>query len=218
MMTTLFVSAQVALPDWVRGRGLAIYLSFYFGAMTAGSAIWGKVASIEGLSTTFFIAAAGAAIGLIVTWRRGLQTAASLDLSPANHWRAPVFVQRVDDDQGPILVTVEYRIDPKDRAPFLAAMREIGLERRRDGAYAWNVFDDAAVPDRVIEVFLVQSLLELRRLRARVTRADRAIEQDAHRYLKEPLKATFLVAPQRRRERRRKLPAPAAAPVPAAAE
>ena len=220
MMTTLFVSAQVALPDWVRGRGLAIYLSFYFGAMTAGSAIWGKVASVEGLSAAFFIAAAGAVMGLIVTWERRLQTAAGLDLTPANHWRAPVFVQRVADDQGPILVTVEYHIDPKDRAPFLATMREIGLERKRDGAYAWNVFDDAAGAGRMVEVFLVQSLLELRRLRARVTQADRAIELEAQRYLKEPLKATFLVAPQRSREKRRKLPkaAPAPAPAPSPAE
>ncbi|MGD0342856.1 MAG: MFS transporter, partial [Bacteroidales bacterium] len=63
----------------------------------------------------------------------------------------PVFVQRVDDDEGPVLVTVEYRIDPQDRAPFLAAMQEIGRERRRDGAYAWNVFEDAAKVGRIVE-------------------------------------------------------------------
>ena len=45
-MTTMFVSAQVALPDWVRGRGLAIFLTAYFGAMTVGSALWGEVASL----------------------------------------------------------------------------------------------------------------------------------------------------------------------------
>ena len=143
MMTTLFVSAQVALPEWVRGRGLAIFLTAFFGAMTVGSAVWGKVASIEGLSTTLYIAAAGAALGMILTARRELQTAAALDLTPSMHWRTPVFVHRVEDDEGPILVTVEYRIDPKDRAPFLAVMHEIGLERKRDGAYAWGVFEDA---------------------------------------------------------------------------
>ena len=37
MLTTLIVSAQVALPEWVRGRGLAIFLTVYFGAMTLGS-------------------------------------------------------------------------------------------------------------------------------------------------------------------------------------
>ena len=211
MMTTLFVSAQVALPDWVRGRGLAIFLTAYFGAMTVGSAIWGKVASVEGLSIALYIAAAGALLGTIVTWPWRLQTAAALDLSPSMHWQAPVFVQRVDDDQGPILVTVEYRIDPNDRAPFLAAMQEIGLERKRDGAYAWNVFEDSADVGRVVETFLVQSLLELKHLRARVTIADRMIEQAAHRYLKAPPKATFLAAPKRSRQKRRKLPRSAAA-------
>ena len=210
MMTTLFVSAQVALPDWVRGRGLAIFLTAYFGAMTLGSAIWGKIASVEGLSTTLYLAAAGALLGMIATWRWKLQTAAALDLSPSMHWPTRVFAQPVDDDQGPILVTVEYRIDPKDRAPFLAAMREIGRERKRDGAYAWNIFEDAAAVGRVVEVFLIQSLLELKHLRARVTNADRMIEEAAHQFLKERPKPTFLVAPKRSRQRRRKL-APLAA-------
>jgi len=205
MLTTLFVSAQVALPEWVRGRGLAIYLSVYFGCMTLGSAIWGKFASVEGLPTTFYVAAAGAFIGMVLTWRRKLQSSSGLDLSPAMHWRSPVFVQRVDDDQGPILVTVEYRIDPKDRPPFLTAMREIGFERKRDGAYAWNIFEDAGEPGRFVETFLIQTLLELKLLRARVTEADRRIEEQANRYLKEPRKPTFLVAPKRNREKRRKL-------------
>ena len=205
MMTTLFVSAQVALPEWVRGRGLAIFLTAFFGAMTLGSAIWGQIASVEGLSTTLYIAAAGALLGMIVTLRLRLQTAAALDLSPSMHWGTPVFAQPVDDDQGPILVTVEYRIDPQDKAPFIAAMQEIGLERKRDGAYAWNVFEDTAEIGRVVEVFLIQTFLELKHLRARVTNADRMIEEEAHRYLQERPKPTFLVAPKRSRQRRRKL-------------
>jgi predicted MFS family arabinose efflux permease len=205
MMTTLFVSAQVALPEWVRGRGLAIFLTAYFGAMTLGSAIWGKIASAEGLPATFYVASAGAFIGMIATSRRRLQRAAGLDLSPSMHLHAPVFARRVDDDQGPILVTVESKIDPKDRAPFFALMQEIGLERRRDGAYAWNVFEDSAEVGRVVETFLIQSLLELKHLTARVTNADRMIEEAARKYLKQPPKITLLVTPKRGRQKRRKL-------------
>jgi MFS family permease len=201
MMTTLFVSAQVALPDWVRGRGMAILLTAYFGAMTIGSAVWGKVASEWGLATTLYIAAAGAFVAMIATSSRRLQTAAALDLSPSLHWRDRVFVQPVEDDQGPVLVTVEYRIDPKDRADFLASMQEIGFERKRDGAFAWNVFEDTGQIGRVVETFLLQSLLELRHLRARVTKADQIVEAEAHRFLKEPLKANFLIAPKRNRDR-----------------
>jgi predicted MFS family arabinose efflux permease len=204
MMTTLFVSAQVALPEWVRGRGLAIFLTAFFGAMTLGSAIWGKVASVEGLSATLYIAAAGAALGLILTARWNLQGAAALDLTPSMHWRTPVFVHPVEDDEGPILLTVEYRIDPQERQPFLAVIHEVGLERKRDGAYAWGVFEDAAVSGRIVETFLIQSLLELKHLRTRVTIADRIIEDQARTFLKEPPKVTFLVAPKRHRQKRRK--------------
>ena len=205
MMTTLFVSAQVALPDWVRGRGMAILLTAYFGAMTIGSAVWGKIASVWGLPDTLYVAAAGAFLAMIATWGRKLQTAAALDLTPSLHWRDRVFVQPVDDDQGPVLVTVEYKIDPEDRADFLAQMQEIGFERKRDGAFAWNVFEDTGEVGRVVETFLIQSLLELKHLRARVTKADQIVEAEAHKYLKEPLKATFLVAPKRNIVKRPKL-------------
>ena len=78
-------------------------------------------------------------------------------------------------------------------------MHDIGLERKRDGAYAWGVFEDAAVEGRFVETFLVQSLLELKYLRARVTNADQVAEAQAHKYLTEPPKPTFLVAPARHR-------------------
>ncbi len=214
MMTTLFVSAQVALPEWVRGRGLAIFLTAFFGAMTLGSAVWGKVASMEGLSTALYVAAAGAALGMILTARRELQTAAALDLRPSMHWRTPVFVHRVEDDEGPILLTVEFRIGPKDRARFLEVMHEIGLARKRDGAYAWGVFEDAQVSGRIVETFLVQSMLELRHLRTRVTVADRMIEDQARAFLKESPKVTYLIAPKRSRHARRKGSARLAPPEP----
>ncbi len=205
MMTTLFVSAQVALPEWVRGRGLAILLTVYFGAMTLGSAVWGRVASAEGLPTTFLIAAAGMLIGMVATWSRRLQTAAALDLSPSLHWRDWAFAQSFDENQGPVLVTVEYRIKLEERVPFLALMMEIGFERKCDGAFAWNVFEDSADVGRVVETFLIQSLLELRHLRARVTKADQVVEAEAHKHLEAPPKLTFLVTPRRSRQKRRKL-------------
>ena len=204
MMTTLFVSAQLALPEWVRGRGLAIFLTAFFGAMTLGSAVWGKVASLEGVPAALFLAAAGAAIGMALTARWRLQTAAALDLTPSMHWRTPVFVYPIEDDQGPIMVTVEYMIDPKDLKPFLALIHEIGLERKRDGAYAWGVFEDTQLSGRIVETFLIQSMLELRHLRTRVTIADRMIEEQAGAFLKEPRRVTFLVAPKRHRQKRRK--------------
>ncbi|MGH8324706.1 MAG: MFS transporter, partial [Steroidobacteraceae bacterium] len=44
VLANLNISAQLALPDWVRGRGLAVYVTVFFGAMALGSAAWGEVA------------------------------------------------------------------------------------------------------------------------------------------------------------------------------
>ena len=141
------------------GRGLAIFLTIYFGAMTFGSALWGKVANVEGLPTALFIAAAGACRRMIVTWPWKLQTGAARDLTPSMHWRAPVFVQRIEDDAGPILVTVEYRIDPQGHGvPSSLVLHDIGLERKRDGAYAWGAFEDVRDEGRIVETFLVRSM------------------------------------------------------------
>jgi MFS family permease len=204
VLTTMFVSAQVALPDWVRGRGLAIFLTAYFGAMTVGSALWGEVASLKGLPFALFAAAAGAALGLGLTWRWKLETGAAQDLAPSMHWKAPAFVQRLEGDQGPVLAVVEYRIDPKDAAAFLALMQEIGHERMRDGAYAWNIFEDPDEAGRFIETSLTHSLLELEYRSARETRADELIEEHLARFLKEPQKESYYVASKRHHHRRRR--------------
>ncbi len=206
VMTTLFMSAQVALPEWVRGRGLAVFLTVFFGAMTLGSAIWGKIASVGGISLALYVSAAGALAAIPLTWHWKLQTGAALDLTPSMHWRTPVIVQHIENDQGPILITVEYRIDPSELQSFLALMREIGRERMRDGAYAWNVFVDPTSEGRLVETCLIQSLLELKHLRARVTEADRLIEQQALKFLKAPPSISYLVAAKSMREPWRRLP------------
>jgi hypothetical protein len=172
MLTTLFVSAQVALPEWVRGRGLAIFLTVYFVAMTFGSALWGEVASREGLPFALAAAGVSAFIGMLLTWRWKLQTGAALNLTPSMSWRAPCFLNRVADDDGPILAIKEYTIDPTDRAAFLAIMQEVGLERKHDAAYAWHVFEDPVEAGKVMETFLIHSALELKYREARVTMAD----------------------------------------------
>lgn len=182
VLASLNVSAQVALPEWVRGRGLAVYLTVMFGAMTLGSTIWGKAGTIVGLPATHFAAAACALAAIPLTWRWKLQTGAGADLTPSMHWPAPITAHDVEPDRGPVLVTVEYRIDPGGRAPFFAALDRLARERRRDGAYAWGVFEDAADEGRFIETFLVNSWLEHLRQHERVTNSDRLLQDTVHRF------------------------------------
>jgi MFS family permease len=199
VLVDLYVSAQVALPDWVRGRGLAVFLTVIFGSVTVGSAVWGHLAASAGLPTAHFVAAAGALIAIPLTWGWKLQSAASADLTPSMHWRAPVLARQVADENGPVLVTVKYRITGEDSGPFLEAIEEIGQQRRRDGAYAWGVFEDVGEKGLFLETFLIESWLETKHLRERVTNADRLREDHVRELIAELPSVTLLIASDLRR-------------------
>jgi len=194
-VSSLNVSAQFALPDWVRGRGLAIYVTTFSGAMALGSALWGGLASIIGLSMTHIAAAACALLAIPLTRRWKLQGSSTIDLAPSMHWPTPIVADPIEDDAGPVLVTIEYDVIPSQREPFLAALYLLSGQRRRDGAYAWGVFEDAAARGKFIETYLVESWLEHLRLHERVTNADLAVEERVHSFLISEAKTTHLVTP-----------------------
>jgi len=177
VLATLNVSAQAALPEWVRGRGLAAYATVFFGTMSFGSALWGWIAERYGLAPTLYIAAAGALGAITLSLRWKLETGPAADLTPSMHWPEPVLQEAVGDDAGPVLVTVEYHVAPENQAAFLAALAPIARERKRDGAHAWGVFQDTAHKTRYLETFLLDSWLEHVRQHHRVTHADRKAEE-----------------------------------------
>jgi MFS family permease len=196
VMSALNESAQVALPEWVRGRGLAMFMMTFFGALSLGSAVWGKVANLSGLSGAQLIAAAAMLIAVPLTWRFKLQTGAALNLAPSLNWPAPIVAGEIAQDRGPVLITVEYRIHPSERKAFLEALAKFAPERRRDGAYAYGVFEDAAEEGRIVETFMVESWLEHLRQHERVTNADRVLEEHVQRFQTQGApKVTHLIAP-----------------------
>jgi MFS family permease len=181
-IATLNVSAQVALPAWVRGRGLAVFASVQFAGLALGSVVWGQVSQSYGLPASHAAAALGlvALLPLLRHWR--VQTGAGLDLTPSMHWPTPVVAQEVEADRGPVLVTIEYEVASADRDAFLAAIARLAQERRRDGAYDWALYEDAARDGAFVETFHVDSWLEHMRQHQRVTNADRVIQDAVHRF------------------------------------
>jgi MFS family permease len=205
VLTKLYVSAQVTLPDWARGRGLAVFLTFIFGATTVGSAVWGKLSAMEGLETAYFVAALGVVLGIPLTWRWKLQTGVGVDFTPAVHWRAPTVARKIENNQGPVLAVVEYRVDAANRAAFLGAVDELGHARKRDGAYAWGLYEDVADGGRFIETFTIESWLELMHQRERVTNADETLVSRVRHLLAEAPRVTVGVSSERPHRHWRKL-------------
>ncbi|SIQ86453.1 Predicted arabinose efflux permease, MFS family [Rhizobium sp. RU35A] len=177
-LTTLNGVAQAILPNWVRGRALAIYLTVFNGAMAGGSLGWGVVAEATGIAPALLISAFGLLVAGLAMHRVKLPRGEA-DLVPSRHWPEPLLAAPVAHDRGPVLITVEYRIDPEHRTGFLHALSRLAHERQRDGAYSWGVTEDSADPTIVLEWFFVESWAEHLRQHRRVSKADADLQAAA---------------------------------------
>jgi MFS family permease len=182
LLSSLNVAVQTVVPSWVRGRALSVYLLVFFGGLAGGSVLWGALAEHLGVANALLLSAAGMIVGLGATFRIHLQSGEGLNLAPSRQWPAPIVNHDLEPDRGPVLVTVQYRIDPARSAEFTEAMRGVRRIRLRDGAMQWGLFVDSADPTLQTEVFLVKSWIEHLRQHERVTISDRDIETAARAF------------------------------------
>jgi len=182
LMASFNTAAQNTAPTWVRARVLGAYLLVFQGGLALGSVLWGVLAARVGIRAALIIAAAALIAGLAATLRWPMTSGASLDLRPSLHWPEPRIEIETAADEGPVLVTIEYRIDPNTGNDFVAAMHALGRVRRRDGAVQWGIHRDIADPSRYLETFLTESWVEHLRQHQRGTISDRAIEDRARAF------------------------------------
>jgi len=172
LLSTLHVSAQTAVPQWVRARALSVYLMVYAAGMTGGAVLWGAMAGRWGVPPALLSAAAGALIAMLITWRFTLGGEDGLARSaPAALMRSPGH-DGIAPERGPVAVHVEYRIAPADAGAFVAAVQGMQRIRRRDGALSWGLFEDPDSPGRYVETFVVESWAEHLRQHHRGTADD----------------------------------------------
>jgi MFS family permease len=173
---TLTVSAQMALPDWVRARGMAIFQMCFMGGNAAGAALWGQVASTTDLRTSLLGSAAFGVAVTLLAWRLSVAGAPADELTPTAHWSAPPRTQApIGAEDGPILVTIEYRIEPTRGSQFREAMADGRRARLRHGALSWELLQDVADPQRWVEYFVDESWVEHLRRFERTTLGDVAL-------------------------------------------
>lgn len=174
-LSTLNISVQTIVSPWVKARVLSIYMMSVFGGMALGSWVFGNMAELFG--TSLALAAAGALLLAtpLLRFFFPLVEAESVDTRPAPVLAEPQIAARFDQDSGPVLVSVEYRIDPADVPEFERLMTEVRRVRRRDGAVRWGLYQDVEDPGRWVELFRVPTWLEHMRQHRRGTMADRTI-------------------------------------------
>jgi MFS family permease len=182
VLSSLNISVQTFSPAWVRARVLSVYQLIFQGGTAIGSAFFGMVAEWVGTPDALGFAALGLLLGLTTALRWRLSTGEHLDLTPSAHWPEPAVAVEPNPEEGPVLVTIEYRIDPSRAREFTQLMNRLGRARRRSGATRWGVFRDVADPRRYLEAFIVGSWVEHLRQHEHVSVAEKELQERVHSF------------------------------------
>jgi MFS family permease len=180
VLCALNATAQSVLPDWVRSRGLGIYLLVFQGGQAVGALLWGLVVKGSDTRLAFSLVAAGLVVGTFGARRWPLRSPSTVDVRPAPVVPEPEMVLEPSPDHGPVLVTIEYRVPAERADAFRDAMEPVSRARRRSGGERWGLFQDGSDPERFEELFVVATWEEhLRQTQERLTQTDRLFEDRA---------------------------------------
>jgi Arabinose efflux permease len=171
------ISAQLALPDWVRARGMAIYQMSIMGGSALGALIWGRLAEWTNVPTSLAVAGCTLLVAIVATRMRVLEGAQEEDHTPTHPWDEPVPAAPVQLDDGPVMVTLEYLIDPARRSEFESIMAETRSARMREGAVLWGLFEDIQQPGRFVEYFACDTWADYLRRFQRFTAMDERLRE-----------------------------------------
>ena len=177
VFATLSAGTQSSAPAWVRARAVSMNLVATQGCLAIGSAFWGAVAS--GVGTRWALGGSAAAV-IVLQWiyrRVRVKMGQEADVVPGVRLPELAILAEPLPDDGPVLIQLEYRIDPENRDAFLKAIQKVGPTRRRNGATSWRVFRDVGEEGRFVERYVIASWAEYVRLRSRMTMADSRLQQ-----------------------------------------
>ncbi len=196
---SLSVSAQMSLPDWVRARGMSIYQMAIMGGSALGAAVWGQVATISSLSSSLVASALTGSIAMLVANRLLKDDLVEEDMTPSRAFNVPV--APTAPSSGPVMIIIEYLIDPERAAAFVDLMQESRSSRLRQGALSWELLHDLGEPQRYLEQIVDESWTEHLRRFDRITATDVALRERklAFHLGEEPPKITrYAVSPKQR--------------------
>ncbi len=175
VFASLSTGTQSTAPAWVRARAVAMNIVAVQASLAIGSALWGALASVVGTSVALATSAALIVVLHLFNRRVRVEMGTEADVTPGVTLpELSIAVEPLPDD-GPVLIQIEYRIDPPERATFLRAIQGTETIRRRNGATSWRVFRDLGEDGRFVERYIIASWAEYIRLRSRMTMADRSV-------------------------------------------
>src|SRR6201991_2674082 len=172
-LTEYSANVQILVPDWVKGRALALYQTALYAGLAIGSFLWGHLAETMGVSGAILSAAIVAAVSVVLLYHSQFPEVDAADMSMVAGFKLQAPIIAFDHEQGDVVVSIEYIITQERVAEFIALTLSLRHLRLRNGGRYWGLFRDIHDKNVWREVFVVESWLQHLRMRDRLTVADK---------------------------------------------
>jgi MFS family permease len=184
LMTMLNLGVQLPAPRWVTARALSLYTSALTGGSALGAWIWGELAGRHGVTTAMLVSGGAIVLSPLIGLVMPLPSVSAAGAEPADIGHEPDVALALTLKSGPVVVEVDYQIDPAQARQFYDAMLKLQRGRQRNGAFDWSLARDIADPELWTERYLCPTWGDYLRVRSRFTHSDRALQDAANSFLK----------------------------------
>jgi MFS family permease len=175
----LNVSVQMTAPRWVTARALSLFSSAITAGIGLGAWGWGEIAAHFDVGVAFLasgIAVMGtAALGYLLPMAREEE----IDQDSVDIGYEPEVGLALTLRSGPVVVEVEYDVEPDRARDFYEVMMKLQRARKRIGGFDWSISRDVADPTLWIERYHCPTWGDYLRMRGRYTQAEWEMQERA---------------------------------------
>ncbi len=193
LLTSLMITTQLILPEWVRARGISISFMSTMGSLALGAVVWGQIAEQTTVTQSFVIASSlGVAVALL-THFFNVKNDEGREIDLALNDPITVPDELASNYRGAIKVKITYQIKTDRVAAFETLIEDVRLIRLRNGSEDWCLTQDPSNPGQFTETFVERDWAAYLRHRSRTTVDERrALDQAAALHIhKYPLESRF---------------------------
>jgi len=176
----LNVIVQLSAPRWVTARAVSLYSSAITCGIGVGAWAWGEFANANGVSLAYIVSGIAAAFSTLLGLVLPLHEAVSTEDASVEMGNEPEVGMALTLRSGPIVVEIEYDVDPDHAREFYAAMMRLQRIRKRLGGFDWSLARDIENPAIWTERYHCPTWGDYLRMRDRYGQADVEIQAEAN--------------------------------------
>lgn len=182
-ISLLNISVQVSVPRWVTARALSLYSSLLTGGIALGAWVWGSVADYWTIDIAMMASGGYMLILPIFALFLRLPNATTTGSEPVDLASEPEVELAITMRSGPIVIEMEYWIEPDDARAYYDVMQDVRKVRLRNGGFDWSITRDIGEPALWTERFHLPTWGDYLRMRDRSTQADLDVQSTANQFL-----------------------------------